>query len=230
MNGKKVSAIIVAAGSSRRMGNLDKLFAEIDGVPVIARTLWAFEKSEAVDEIIVSTRKESVERIESLAVSNGITKLTHIVTGEETRQKSVLNALAVVGADSDYIAIHDGARPLVSLETIQKAIESAFEFNACSVAVRVKDTVKVADNDGFVTATPERSTLWAVQTPQVFSKKVYLDAVNALGDKASDYTDDCMLVEATGVKVKLVEGDYSNIKITTPEDILSANAFVQNNV
>lgn len=230
MNGKKVSAIIVAAGSSTRMGKLDKMFAEIDGVPVIVRTLTAFEKSDVIGEIIVSTKKDSVELIESLAVSNGITKLTHIVTGGETRQKSVLNALGVVDENADYIAIHDGARPLVSLETIQKAVETAFEFNACSVAVRVKDTIKVTDENGFVTATPDRSTLWAVQTPQVFSKKVYLDAVNTLGDKASDCTDDCMLVEATGVRVKLVEGSYSNIKITTPEDVLSANAFVQNNI
>ncbi|MCR4926014.1 MAG: 2-C-methyl-D-erythritol 4-phosphate cytidylyltransferase [Clostridiales bacterium] len=226
MNDKKTSAIIVAAGSSSRMGGIDKQFLEIDEVPVIIRTLSAFQKSEFINEIIVSTKQESKETIESLSIKYGISKLTNIVSGGKTRQESVFNALQVVDKDADFIAIHDGARPLISLEGINKTIQSAFEHNAAAIGVRVKDTIKVVDEKGFIVDTPERSKLWAVQTPQVFKKELYQKAVNELGEKASLFTDDCKLLETIGVKVFMVEGEYSNIKITTPEDVLSASVLL----
>lgn len=220
-----VSVIIVAAGLSSRMNGIDKQFVEIGGIPVIAKTMAAFQKSEYVNEIIVAAKHESINFINELSKSYNITKLSHTVPGGNTRHESVMNALREADKKCSYIAVHDGARPLIKLNDINKTILAAFEYGAAAVGVRVKDTVKTVGENGFITGTPERSSLWAVQTPQVFKKELYERAAALLGERAYEFTDDCKLIEETGGRVYMVQGEYTNIKITTPEDILIASAL-----
>ncbi len=219
-----VSAVIVAAGSSRRMGGINKLLLEIKGKPVLCRSVEAFDKNENIDEIIVAARAEDKE--EYSALLSPYKKVKCIVPGGETRQKSVAAAVEACSENSVMLAIHDGARPLVSQDIISRTVTAAFEYGAAACGVHVKDTIKVTDENGVITDTPDRATLWAVHTPQCFEKKMYQSCVESLGEKAKDMTDDCRLVEISGGKVKMVEGSYSNIKITTAEDIPMAESLV----
>lgn len=220
-----VSAIIVAAGNSTRMGGVNKQFLFIDGVPVLIRGIRAFSECPLINEIIISAREQDIADIYAMIKSYGVTKVKTIVKGGDTRQKSVFNAIDCCSQNSRYIAIHDGARPLVTNEIIEETLFSAFNHGASATATRVKDTIKVTDSNNSIIETPDRSTLWAVQTPQVFLKKLYIDAKeNVVGSES--FTDDCKLIEEFGFAVHLVEGSYENIKITTPEDIVIAEAFV----
>lgn len=221
-----VSAIIVAAGNSTRMGGVNKQFLLIDGVPVLIRSLIAFSECPLINEIIVSAREQDIPEMYSMIKEFEITKVKDIVKGGETRQKSVFNAIECISRDSRYLAIHDGARPLVTNEIIEETLFSAFNFEAAATATRVKDTIKVTNENNVIIETPDRSALWAVQTPQVFNKKLYIEAVKNV-DGSESYTDDCKLIEEFGCDVHIVEGSYKNIKITTPEDILIAEAFVK---
>ena len=226
-NGKKnifVSAIIAAAGSSTRMGGGDKQSLELFGKTVLERSIEAFENSGIIDEIIVSAREDAVEDIKALVKAKGFTKVRAVCAGGATRQQSVKNAVACCSENTDFVAIHDGARPLVTGDIIRKTVQAAIRYGAASCAVRVKDTIKVASDDCSVLSTPDRSALWAVQTPQVFDFKQY---VLLLKNVSADITDDCQVFEAAGQTVMLVEGDYENIKITTPEDIILANAILK---
>lgn len=220
-----VSAIIVAAGNSTRMGGVNKQFLLIDGVPVLIRTLKAFENSELIKEIIISAREEDIPQMYAMLKDYCIKKVSNIVKGGCTRQESVFNAVKCCVTESDYIAIHDGARPLVSTETIEETIFAAFNFEAAAPGIPVKDTIKVVDGDGIVVSTPARDSLRAIQTPQVFNKEMYLSAMQSVPNSEL-FTDDCGLIEAFGKPVEIVGGDNTNIKITTPEDLVIAEAII----
>lgn len=223
-----VSAIIVAAGQSRRMGgDTSKQFILIDGVPVIVRTLRAFEIAERIREVVIAARQEDIPQMYALIQDYEITKVKQIITGGETRQESVFRAIAQVDENADFLAIHDGARPLIRPQEIDLAVSAAVEHGAAALGVPVKDTVKQVDADGKIVDTPERSTLWAVQTPQVFSRALYLRAAEQAGEAAAQLTDDCQLIERTGAPVYLVRGAYANLKITTPEDVFAAEGILR---
>lgn len=219
------SVIIVAAGNSTRMQGTDKQLAEVGGMPVIVRSMLAFEKCESVLEIIVVTREECIEKFTSLAKEYGVTKLSCVVKGGNTRQESVTNGVRKISDEAKMIAVHDGARPLVTPENIERTIADARVFSGAVLGVPVKDTIKVV-SDGLITDTPPRASLYITQTPQVFKRSVYMRALEFASRNYLDFTDDCQLAEAIGVKVCMTTGDYKNIKITTPEDIAIAEAIL----
>ena len=222
----KTQAIVVAGGSSRRMGGVNKLFAPLLGIPVLARSLAALEHCACIEGIVVAAREQDIPDVQRLCGEYRIAKLRAVVPGGETRTQSAACGLAACDADADYIAVHDAARPLVRPETIERVCEAARRFEAAACAVRVKDTVKRTDENGVVLETPERSRLWQVQTPQVFAAALYRRAVEAALRDQADCTDDCALCERLGARVQLVEGDYTNLKITTPEDLAVAQALL----
>lgn len=222
-----VSAIIVAAGSSTRMGTGDsKQFIPLLGKPAIEYTLRAFQDSEAVSEIIVVCREQDSLRIRELADKIGITKLSQLVKGGESRAQSVQNGISAVSAEAKYLAIHDGARPLISSEEINRVLGRAFETGAATLGTPVTDTIKVVNDDNLIVSTPVRSTLRAVQTPQVFDREMYEFALDKAGDELDSFTDDCSLIENLGVEIEVVEGSAENIKLTTPIDIIIAEAIL----
>jgi len=221
-----VSAVIVAAGNSTRMGGqISKQFIDINGRPVISYTLCAFQKSDCIDEIVVVARSQDIEKIREVATKNGISKLCGIVQGGSTRQQSVLNGINSASEKCEYFAIHDGARPFVTEKIIEDTLNCAIKHKASTTAVRVKDTIKNSNEYGFIGGTVDRSSLWAVHTPQIFEKELYLSAVRQAAENNMDFTDDCQLVEYIGEKVFLCEGSPVNIKLTTPEDIFLARAI-----
>lgn len=217
-------AIILGAGNGTRMkSEKSKLLLEIGSKTVIERSVEAFLSVSDIDEIIVVARERDVEIYSELLTDERIS----FVIGGATRQQSVKNAVETVD-DAHLIIIHDGARPLIKCEDIEKTIRAAEEFSAAAVGVYVKDTIKIVDKQGFVESTPDRSTLFAVQTPQIFDFDLYKSAMQKADEQGLDFTDDCQLVELCGGKVKMVEGSYSNIKITTPDDIALAENLLKN--
>lgn len=215
-------AVIAAAGSGSRMGmDKNKLFLEFVGKPVLLHTLQQFQDAENIDRIIISTRPEFIDEIKKQVHNNKITKVSDIIAGGSTRQQSVRAAVELC-KDADFIAIHDGARPFADGTLVDRICEAAYEYNAAAPGTKVKDTVKKVDENGFICATVNRDELVNIQTPQIFSYKLYCQAIDNAEKNKADYTDDCQLIESLGVKIKIVEGDYLNIKITTPEDILFA--------
>ncbi len=225
MNGEYfVSAIIVSAGNSSRMGGVNKQFLEIDGLPVIAHSIKAFQESDLIDEIVIVTRYEDIKTINELVKKHSFSKVNTIVPGGETRQKSVLNGLNCISDKTDYIVVHDGARPLVTEKIIKDTLAVAIETGAAATGVKVIDTIKCVDDNNVILSTPERAYLRAVQTPQIFNKTLYLNAVSKV-ENSDKFTDDCKLIEAFGHKVTIVDGDYENIKITTPNDVVVAEAY-----
>ncbi|MBR2406835.1 MAG: 2-C-methyl-D-erythritol 4-phosphate cytidylyltransferase [Clostridia bacterium] len=225
MERPSVAAIVVAAGNSTRMGT-NKQLLMLGDRPVIAHTLTAFQNTPAVSEIVLVTRAEDIEALRALAVQYGISKVTAVVAGGVERQDSVANGVAACSNTAAYFAIHDGARPLATPELITAVIDAAIQHGAAAAAVRVKDTVKVADKNGFIVDTPDRATLWNVQTPQVFERSLYITALESARVNGLSVTDDCRLAEAAGYPVLLVEGSYANLKITTPEDIRIAEGWL----
>lgn len=213
-----VSAVIVSAGNSSRMGGVNKQFLEINNIPVIAHTIKAFDMSDLIDEIVVVTRECDIESIKNLISQYDFKKVSAVVKGGETRQLSVYNGVINTSNNADFVAIHDGARPLVTEKVISDTLYKAYEFGAAATGVKVKDTVKQVNDSDDIVATPDRTYLRFIQTPQIFSKSLYLDAVSSV-ESSENFTDDCMLIEAYGKTVKFVDGDYENIKITTPEDV-----------
>lgn len=211
------SVILVCAGNATRMGGVNKILLELGDTNVIGHSLRAFENCPDVAEIIIVTKAENNDIIRETAAKLGVTKLAAITEGGDTRQKSVMEGLKLVSKDSQYIAIHDGARPLVKPEHIAKVIRDARVFGGATLGVPVKDTIKVVD-DGLIIDTPHRPSLYITQTPQVFRKRLYFEAVDFALEHELDFTDDCQLVEAIGGKVYMTVGDYTNIKLTTPED------------
>ncbi len=224
---KKVSVIVVCGGSSSRMGGIDKMLAEIRGIPVCIRSCLAFQTCESVSNIVIVTKAENILKMQQLCGTFKLTKVTDIVEGGNCRQQSVANGLNRLCDDTDIVLIHDGARPFVKMDCIERVIEKARELSAVTCAVPLKDTVKSVRQDGLVTATPDRSTMQAVQTPQGFDYNLYKSAVEASKDHLEDFTDDCSIVEANGFPVYTCLGDYTNIKITTAEDLKVAEIFAE---
>lgn len=221
------SAIVPAAGSSQRMGGENKLLMSVGGVPVIARTLLALAGSERISELVVAVREEELLTVAEICKAYEIEKPLKLVTGGESRMASVLAALAECDSRAELIAVHDGARPLVTPEVIDAAIAKAEEVYAAAPAVPVKDTIKVAAQN-VVQSTPDRSELFAVQTPQVFDAALLRAALQAAKEAGEPLTDDCAAVERLGKQVYLTAGSYENIKITTPEDLILAEAIWEN--
>ncbi len=219
----RVGVAIVAAGASRRMGDIDKIFAPLGGAPFLAHCLSSFNDSPSVHAISIATSRRSVERVEKLISEHGFDKVECVVAGGARRQDSVLNALLNLDG-CDIVLIHDGARPFVDEDMIERAIEAARESAAGTAAVPVKDTIKVANPDMSVRETPPRESLWAAQTPQSFS---YDLIIRAHAQVERDVTDDAAMVEAVGHPVKLFMGSYDNIKVTTPEDLYIAEAILR---
>ena len=211
------SVILVCAGNASRMGGVNKILMPLKDTTVIGVCMSAFQNCPDIAEIIIVTKPENFQPIQEIADTLNISKLSRLTEGGDTRQQSVMKGLKLVSKDSSYIAVHDGARPLVKTEHISKVIQDARVFGGATLGVPVKDTIKVVDS-GLITDTPPRSSLWMTQTPQVFRKRLYFEAVDFALEHNLDFTDDCQLVEAVGGKIYMTQGDYTNIKITTPED------------
>lgn len=200
-----------------------KLLLKINGETVLQRSVNAFLNISDVDEVIVVAREKDIPAFSNILTDERVS----FVIGGDTRQQSVMNAVDMID-ECELIIIHDGARPLIKSVDIENTIRAAKENKAAAVGVFVKDTVKVVDKNGFVVSTPDRSTLFAVQTPQIFDFELYKNAAKNAREKGLDFTDDCQLVECFNQKVKTVAGSYSNIKITTPDDIVLAENLLKN--
>jgi 2-C-methyl-D-erythritol 4-phosphate cytidylyltransferase len=218
-SGGLVSAVIVAAGSSSRMGGLDKLAAPLAGSTVIAHAIRAFQESPEVGEIVLVLRKGAEKP--ALEGGSGCDKLSRIVHGGDTRTQSAYAGVMACDPKAEIILIHDGARPLVTGEVIHNAVEGARKYGAAVPVTPVTDTIKVG-KDGFADSTPDRSTLFAAQTPQAFRAELIKAALQDAVNKGLSLTDDCAAVEKLGMRVKLVEGDARNRKITLPTDLALA--------
>ena len=220
-----VCAVIVAAGSSRRMGGENKLLLPLDDAPVLAHTLSAFEKCAAIRDIVLVCREQDILPYSDLARAFGISKLRTVTRGGDSRTASVLAGITAAPEDTGLVAVHDGARPLVSEAVITEAVYAAAEYGAAAPVVPVKDSIKRIQ-DGRIAADVPRDTLAAVQTPQVFDRALLTRALETAARENRSFTDDCAAVEAMGQAVRATHGSYENIKITTPEDILVAEAFL----
>lgn len=222
-----VSALIPAAGRGERMGGeVKKPFLLLNDKPIIVHTLSRFQRCDLIDEIIPIVSAEDVDRTWRIVRKYEFTKVTKVVSGGETRQRSVYNGLRTLGEKTDVVVIHDGVRPFVTDEIIRGCVERAFKAGAAIAAVPVKDTIKEVSPEGIVLHTLERSRLWAIQTPQVFRKKLILKAHELALERGIEATDDAALVEMMGGKVHVVMGSYENIKITTPEDLILARTLL----
>jgi 2-C-methyl-D-erythritol 4-phosphate cytidylyltransferase len=220
-----VGAIIVAAGSSRRMGGVDKLFISVNGRPLIAWAIDVFQNCQSIQQIVLVVSEQRLEEARNLAQKEGWTKLKQICVGGERRQDSVAQGLKKL-SKCDWVVIHDGARPCLTGELIERGLVEATETGAAIAAVPVKDTIKVV-SEGLVQETPNRQKLWIVQTPQVFR----FDTIERAYHQAIDeVTDDASLVEKLGEKVRVCMGSYDNIKVTTPEDLEWATLLLRNRV
>jgi 2-C-methyl-D-erythritol 4-phosphate cytidylyltransferase len=213
-----VSAVIVAAGSSRRMG-FDKLFATLGGKPVIAHSIGAFERAREIAEIILVTRAEQTDRLEELIAREGFKKVSRVVEGGAERHLSVWQGLQAVNADASFVAIHDGARPLTTPSVIHGCLELARRNGAACVAAPIPDTVKRASEAGMVVESVERAGLWAMQTPQIFSTSIILQAYAAIVNAGETVTDEVSAVQRLGVNIALLRNDEWNFKITIPRDL-----------
>lgn len=223
-----VSALIAAAGQGKRMkSKINKQYLELNQKPILVHTLEVFEKSNLINEIILIVRKDEMEFCKDEILNKyRFNKEIKLVVGGKERQESIYNGLKAVDKGADIVVTHDGARPFVTIDIIERSIYEALRNKAVGVGVPVKDTIKVVDKNGDIIDTPDRSGLWRIQTPQTFDYKILLEAhEKAIND---DYlgTDDCVLVERLGYKVKMIEGSYENIKITTPEDIILGEAIL----
>lgn len=224
------TAIVLAAGKGRRMGtDVEKQYLEVAGKPVLYYSLKVFQDSSVIDDILLIVGKEQEEYCRSQIVRKyGITKVRQILPGGAERYHSVWNGLQEID-ENGFVFIHDGARPFVDEEMIARAYDTVTEHNACVVGMPIKDTIKMADDNEFVTGTPDRRCVWQIQTPQVFAAHLVKGAYSMLmRESYISVTDDAMVVEQMlGYPIKLVRGSYENIKITTPEDLEIAKIFVE---
>lgn len=222
----KCSAVILAAGSGQRMGK-DKTFMELGSMPVLVRTLLAFEKSEHVDEMIVVTRVDKIEETAELCHGNGISKLRMVIGGGATRMESALAGVSACKKGAKLIAIHDGARPLVTGELISRTVYAAEKYISAVPVIPSTDTLKVVDENGVITDTPDRSRIFRVQTPQIFHADMIKGALTKAANDNLPITDDCSAMDMMGVKTHVVDGDLENIKLTTPNDVIVAEAILK---
>lgn len=219
----KVAAIVPAAGRGKRINSkAQKPYIELCGKPIIAHTLLKLSRTRSIAEIIVAVNRKNVNKVRRDVIARFKIKKTKVVAGGKERKDSVFNALKNVSRDVDYILIHDCARPLVTDKIIVASLKTAQRFGASVAAVPVKPTLKRIGKNGRISCTPDRRNFWEAQTPQVFKKDLLERAYKRLGRVGASVTDDSMLVERIGVKPKIVLGSYSNIKITTQEDLALA--------
>jgi 2-C-methyl-D-erythritol 4-phosphate cytidylyltransferase len=229
MQKEKCTAIVLSAGQGKRMGTkIQKQYLEVDGRPILYFSLKVFQESPIIDEIIVVVGEGQKKFVQEEIIERyGLNKVRHIVTGGAQRYHSVWNGLQLI--KEGYVFIHDGARPFIDEPIIKRAYESVCVHKACVISMPVKDTIKMVDEQGFVTSTPDRNHVWLMQTPQVFECELVKSAYASLmKSKIANVTDDAMVVELmSGHPIKLVEGHYQNIKITTPEDLEIAKLFAK---
>ena len=221
---KACGAVIVAAGSASRMGGIDKVMASLGGEPMIVRTVRAFQNCDAIASIVIVTREDLIQPISGLCRDMG--KVVAVVAGGSSRQESVHLGLNALPKGTKLAAVHDGARPLISWQVIDRVVRAANTYGAAAPAIPVKDTIKVVAG-GLVKETPDRSTLMAVQTPQVFDFDLLRGALRKAEEDGAAVTDDCSAVERTGMKIKIVEGDERNLKVTTPMDLKIAELLLE---
>lgn len=221
---KYCGAVIVAAGTASRMGGIDKVMAELDGEPMILRTVRTFQNSDAIKEIVVVTREDLILPIMRLCA--GLDKVKAVVCGGKSRQESVQLGLNALSSKVKLVAVQDGARPLITDAVIDRTVRAAHSYGAAAPAVPVKDTIKTVKG-GVVKDTPDRATLQAVQTPQVFDFDLLRGALKKAAADGAAVTDDCSAVERLGMSVKIVEGDERNIKVTTPMDLKIAALLLE---
>ena len=224
--GSTTAAVILAAGESRRMGTVNKLFFPLNGVPVLAHTMMAYQKCPLISEIVVVAKPNDFSKIKEFKYKYGITKLTHIVAGGETRQESACNGVEKLSDSTKFVAIADGARCLTTPTQITKVCLSAYRQQASCAAHKVTDTVKRATVLHNTTQTIDRNDLWEMQTPQVFHTALYKAAMLKAKDTSLKVTDDASLVESLGYRVHLIECGIGNIKITTLDDLPFAEAIL----
>ena len=207
------------------MGGVNKILMPLGDRLVIGVTMQAFQACGSVSEIVIVAREADIPAIKAEAEAAGITKLTACTVGGATRQESVINGVKQISKEAELVAVHDGARPLVKPEHIEKVIKDASVFGGATLGVPVKDTIKTV-NDGLISDTPPRKFLYITQTPQIFKRQLYFEGIDFALEHGLDFTDDCQLVEAIGGKVAMTTGDYTNINITTPEDIKLAEVLL----
>lgn len=212
------SVVVVAAGNAQRMG-VDKVMMELGCMPVLARTLLAFQNCDAVDEIIVVTRMEKVEEVASLCKKYGITKAGKVIRGGKTRMESALAGVSEVRSGAKLIAVHDGARPFVTDDVIRRTVDAAARYMSAVPVIHSTDTLKSIDENGLITGTVDRERTVRVQTPQVFNADLIKGALTKAVSDGLTLTDDCSAIEIMGIKTHTVDGDEDNIKLTTPRDI-----------
>ncbi|MBQ3528995.1 MAG: 2-C-methyl-D-erythritol 4-phosphate cytidylyltransferase [Oscillospiraceae bacterium] len=221
---KYCGAVIVAAGTASRMGGIDKVMAELNGEPMIVRTVRAFQNCDAIREIVIVTRQDLIMRITDLCA--GFSKVKTVVVGGTDRAESVHNGLNALSSKVKLVAVQDGARPLITGTVIDRTVRAAHTYGAAAPGIPVKDTVKVVQGS-LVQATPERSRLQAIQTPQVFDVDLLKGALEKAKKDNASITDDCSAVERLGMSVRIVEGDERNIKVTTPMDLKIAALLLE---
>ena len=221
---KYCGAVIVAAGNASRMGGIDKVMAPLGGEPMIVRTVRSFQNCDVIREIVIVTREDLIVPISNLC--HGMDKVKAVVVGGSSRQESVGLGLNALSSKVKLAAIQDGARPLIPWQVIDRTVRAAGSYGAAAPAVPVKDTIKVVTG-GVVKETPDRKTLQAVQTPQVFDIDLLKGALQKAAEDKAEVTDDCSAVERLGMSVKIVEGDERNIKVTTPVDLKVAELFLE---
>ncbi len=242
LKAKYVTAIIVAGGSGTRMGvspsntvesgaaqpyPATKQFLPVCGIPAVARTLMAFDRNEYIDEIVLAAKEEELPYYSALLAQFPLHKPFLAVAGGDTRQRSVENAFLAANKKADMVAIHDAARCLITPEQITKVCATALRHKAAAAACPARDTVKIVDGRNTVESTPDRDTLWQVQTPQVFDINVYSAALHFVKQDNIAVTDDCMMAEHIGIMPRLVDCGYENIKLTVPSDLLFAEAIIR---
>lgn len=221
---KRCGAVIVAAGSASRMGGIDKVMAPLRGEAVILRTVRAFQETDAIREIVIVTRENLIMPVSDLCA--GLDKVKAVVVGGGSRQESVWLGLNALSKGMELAAIQDGARPLVTPALIDRTVRAAHSYGAAAPAIPVKDTIKV-EKSGLIESTPDRSTLRAVQTPQVFDFDLLRGALQKARNDGAEVTDDCSAVERLGMKIRLVEGEERNLKVTTPLDLKIAELLLE---
>ena len=222
------AAVIVAAGKGKRMGTeISKQFLPLRGKEILAHTVEKFEHAENIRDIVLVTGQDSLQDVQDMAQEYGWQKIISVVAGGKERQDSVWNGLLAVSEDTEIVLIHDGVRPFVTEDILNLSIETAVEMGGCVAGVPAKDTIKVCNSENIAVDTPDRSTLWQVQTPQTFQKERIVKAYKQAKDAGFIGTDDASLAENSGYSVKVIMGSYRNIKITTQEDLLIGEAFLK---
>ncbi len=228
----KITAIVLAAGQGKRMGtSVQKQYLLIEDKPVLYYSLKCFEDS-VIDDVILVVGRDEIEYCKNNIVDMyNLKKVSKIIAGGKERYNSVYNGLRAT-KDTDYVMIHDGARPFINTDIVNRSIEAVMEYGACTVGMPVKDTIKIVDEDSFGKDTPNRKYVWQIQTPQSFRYELILDAyTKMLSANDDDITDDTMVVERYKAnKIKVIEGDYTNIKITTIEDLKIAEKFLKKDI